>query len=46
MARVVELRFFGGLDIAEVATALGVSGRTVDNDWSMARAWLHRELGR
>jgi RNA polymerase sigma factor (TIGR02999 family) len=46
MARVVELRFFGGLEIREVAEALGVSPRTVDHDWALARAWLHRELVR
>lgn len=44
MARVVELRFFGGLQVREVADALGISPRTVDHDWSLARAWLHREL--
>jgi RNA polymerase sigma-70 factor, ECF subfamily len=44
-ARVVELRFFGGLSIEEVAEALGVSPRSVDADWALARAWLHRELG-
>ena len=46
MARVVELRFFAGLEIREVAKALDVSPRTVDSDWSLARAWLHRELER
>ena len=44
-ARVVELRFFGGLTGDEAARALGVSPRTVDGDWKMARAWLRRELG-
>jgi len=43
-ARIVELRFFGGLTLKEVAEFLGVSPRTVDGDWSMARAWLRREL--
>lgn len=43
-ARIVELRFFGGLGLKEVAEFLGVSPRTVDGDWSMARAWLRREL--
>jgi RNA polymerase sigma factor (TIGR02999 family) len=43
-ARIVELRFFGGLTLKEVAECLGVSPRTVDGDWSMARAWLRREL--
>jgi RNA polymerase sigma-70 factor (ECF subfamily) len=44
-ARVVELRFFVGLSMPEVAEALGVSLRTVEGDWTHARAWLRRELG-
>jgi len=40
--RVVELRFFGGLTMDEIAAALGVSKRTVESDWSIARAWLRR----
>src|SRR5918993_3330797 len=43
-ARVVELRFFGGLSMEEVARALEVSVRTVHSDWAFARAWLYREL--
>lgn len=43
-ARIVELRFFGGLAVDEVAELLGVSKRTVEGDWTMARAWLLREL--
>jgi RNA polymerase sigma-70 factor (ECF subfamily) len=43
-AKVVELRFFGGLSVEEVAEALGVSKRTVEGDWTFARAWLSREL--
>lgn len=43
-ARVVELRFFGGLSVEEAAEVLDVSTRTVEADWQMARAWLHREL--
>lgn len=43
-AKVVELRFFGGLSVEEVAQALGVSKRTVEGDWTFARAWLSREL--
>lgn len=43
-ARVVELRFFGGLSMEEVARALDVSIRTVHSDWAFARAWLYREL--
>lgn len=45
-ARIVELHFFGGLSLKDVAAFLGVSPRTVDGDWSMARAWLRRELGK
>ena len=44
-AGVVELRYFGGLSIAQTAEALGVSERTVKREWSFARAWLRRELG-
>ncbi len=44
-ARVVELRVFGGLSVEEIAHVLGVSKRTVDGDWAMARLWLARELG-
>lgn len=44
MREVVELRYFGGLSIDETAAALGVSDRTVDNDWYVARTWLLREL--
>lgn len=44
-ARVVELRFFGGLDIERTAQLLGVSHATVERDWTMAKAWLRRELG-
>jgi RNA polymerase sigma factor (TIGR02999 family) len=43
-ARVVELRFFGGLSIEETAEVTGVSPATVKRDWVLARAWLHREL--
>ena len=46
LARVVELRFFSGLDVPETAAVLGVSESTVKRDWAMARAWLHRELTR
>jgi RNA polymerase sigma factor (TIGR02999 family) len=44
-ARVVELRFFAGLSVDETAEALGISPRTVDGDWSLARAFLARALG-
>ena len=45
-SRVVELRFFGGFSVEETAETLGVSVRTVINDWNTARAWLLRELTR
>ena len=44
-SRVVELRYFGGLDVEETAEALGVSSATVKRDWQAARAWLAVELG-
>ena len=43
-AKVVELRFFGGLTTEEIAESLDVSPRTIDNDWKLARAWIRREL--
>ncbi|MGE5833056.1 MAG: ECF-type sigma factor, partial [Acidobacteriota bacterium] len=43
-ARVVELRFFGGLTVEETAVALGVSVETVARDWKTAKLWLHREI--
>ncbi len=43
-SRIVELRFFGGLTIEETAEVLGVSPATVFYEWSLARAWLHRQL--
>jgi len=43
-ARVIELRFFGGLSVEETADALGISPQTVMRDWRLARAWLAREL--
>jgi len=45
-AAVVELRFFGGMSVEEVAEALSVSKRTVEGDWTFARAWLRREMDR
>ena len=42
--RVVELRFFAGLNIPETADALGVSTATVEREWAMAKAWLHQQL--
>jgi RNA polymerase sigma factor (TIGR02999 family) len=43
-ARVVELRFFGGLTVEETAEVLGIAPRTVKRDWAVARAWLHGEI--
>ena len=45
-SRVVELRFFAGLSLEETAEALEIGPATVQRDWTMARAWLHRELSR
>ncbi len=44
MARLVELRFFGGMTMQEVAEALEISDRTAARDWRLARAWLHDRL--
>ena len=44
LAKIVELRFFSGLDVVETADVLGISESTVKRDWQMAKAWLHREL--
>ena len=46
LAKVVELRFFSGLDVVETANVLGVSESTVKRDWAIAKSWLHRELTR
>lgn len=43
-AKVVELKFFGGLELDEIADVLDLSRATVKRDWALARAWLHREL--
>ena len=45
-SRVVELRFFGGLSLKEIAHVLGVSVGTVRRDWSLAQGWLYRQLNR
>jgi RNA polymerase sigma factor (TIGR02999 family) len=45
-ARIVELRFFAGLTVEEAAEAVGVSPATLKREWSVARAWLRRELAR
>jgi RNA polymerase sigma factor (TIGR02999 family) len=43
-AKIVEMRFFGGMTVEEVAEALGVSKRTIESEWTMVRAWLRREM--
>lgn len=45
-AKIVELRYFAGLQVEETADVLSISTRTVKREWAMARAWLKRELGR
>ncbi len=45
-SRIVELRFFAGLNFDEIAKLEDLSARTVKHDWSSARAWLHREIAR
>jgi RNA polymerase sigma factor (TIGR02999 family) len=44
-AEIVELRYFGGLSIEEIAVLLDLSSRTIKREWRWARAWLYRELG-
>ena len=44
LARLVDLRYFGGLTMTDVAKVFGVSSRTADRRWAYARAWLHREI--
>jgi RNA polymerase sigma-70 factor, ECF subfamily len=43
-AKIIELRFFGGLNVEETAAVLGISKRTVEREWTACRAWLRREL--
>ena len=43
-SQVVELRFFGGLNEVETALVLGLSERTIRNEWKLAKAWLYREI--
>jgi RNA polymerase sigma factor (TIGR02999 family) len=45
-SRVVELRFFAGLSLAEISQAMEIAPATVQRDWTAARAWLHREISR
>ena len=44
-ARIVECRFYGGMSVDETAEALEISPATVKRDWTLARAWLNKELG-
>jgi len=44
LCRVVECRFFGGMNVEETAVALDVAPRTVDRAWQKAKAWLYREI--
>jgi RNA polymerase sigma factor (TIGR02999 family) len=43
-ARIVEMRFFGGMTVPEVANVMGLSTRTIENEWKMSRAWLRKKL--
>ena len=45
-SQVVELRFFGGLTVREISSAMGISPATVQREWALAKIWLHRELSR
>jgi RNA polymerase sigma-70 factor (ECF subfamily) len=45
-AQIVEMRFFGGLNLQEIAEVIGVAPITVSREWAKARAWLHREIDR
>ena len=45
-SRIVEMKFFGGLTVEEIAELLEISPRTVKREWTMARAWLHQEISR
>jgi RNA polymerase sigma factor (TIGR02999 family) len=44
--RIVELRYFGGLTVGDTAEVLDISAATVKRDWTMAKAWISREMGR
>lgn len=44
-AKIVELRYFGGLTIEETAAVMEISPATIKRDWNMTKAWLYRELG-
>ncbi len=44
-SRIVEMRFFGGMTVPEVAEALGLSTRTIEKEWQLSKAWLRKKLG-
>ncbi len=44
-ARVVELRYFGGMSVEEIGEVMKISARTIERDWEFAKAWLKREMG-
>ena len=45
-AQIIEMRYFGGLTVEQTAEAIGISEATVKREWTLARAWLRRELGK
>jgi RNA polymerase sigma-70 factor, ECF subfamily len=45
-AKIVEMKFFGGLSAPGISQVLGLSRATVDRDWATARVWLHRQMSR
>ena len=45
-SQIVELRFFGGLTVPEISSAMGISPATVQREWALAKVWLYRELSR
>jgi RNA polymerase sigma factor (sigma-70 family) len=45
-AKVVEMRYFGGLSVEEIASLLGIAPRSVKRDWALARIWLFGEIGK
>ena len=45
-AKIVELKFFGGLSAPEISELMGISRATIDRDWATARVWLHRQMSR
>jgi RNA polymerase sigma factor (TIGR02999 family) len=45
-AKIVEMKFFGGLSAPEISNVLGISRATIDRDWATARVWLHRQMSK